>query len=52
MNMTNRIVEFVENAANLVDENIRWARNKARENHIELIRGSVLDPDNHPGKKS
>lgn len=52
MDMANKIVSAAEYAVNWIDENIRWARNVARENQKILVRGSVLDPDNHPSKNS
>lgn len=56
MDMVNKIVSAAEYAANWLDEHIRWAwivaRGRARANREILVRGGVLDPDNHPSKNS
>lgn len=52
MDLVNAIVSRLEFAANWLDEHIRWAWIVARENQKILVRGSVLDSDNHPGKNS
>ncbi len=44
------MINFIKNTIDTVSHLLALFKAKREENHAILIRGSILDPDNHPSK--